>query len=116
MLFLLHIADIASNVSAGTTTSSYVDDTRVQRSIIDTDQDCRDLQEDLATIYSWADRVNMTFNSEKFECVRYWPGGSIPDTQYLGPDLTPIEQKEPLRDLGVEISSNSSSMTTLEML
>ena len=53
VLFLLHIADIASNESAGTTTSSYVDDTRAQRSIIDADQDCRDLQEDLATIYSW---------------------------------------------------------------
>ena len=105
ILFLLHIADIASNVSAGTTTTSYVDDTRVQRSIIDIDQDCRGLQEDLATIYSWADRVNMTFNSEKFECVRYWPGNvDVPDYQYLAPDLTPIEQKEHLRDLGVEIS------------
>ena len=52
VLFLLHIADIAHNVSAGTTTNSYVDDTRVQRSISDVDQDCRALQEDLDTIYS----------------------------------------------------------------
>ena len=29
VLFLLHIADIANNVSVGTTTNSYVDDTRV---------------------------------------------------------------------------------------
>ena len=106
VLFLLHIADIAQNVSAETTTNSYVDDTRVQRSISDVDQDCRALQEDLNTIYSWAERVNMTFNSDKFECVRYWPGGSVPDTQYLAPDLSPIEQKEHLRDLGVEMSSN----------
>ena len=106
VLFLLHIADIATNVSAGTTTTSYVDDTRVQRSISDIDQDCGVLQEDLNTIYSWAERVNMTFNSDKFECVRYWPGGKAPDTQYLSPDLTPIEQKDHLRDLGVEISSD----------
>ena len=106
VLFLLHIADIANNVSAGTTTNSYVDDTRVQRSISDVDQDCSTLQEDLNTIYSWAERVNMTFNSDKFECVRYWPGGSTPDTQYLAPDLKPIKQKEHLRDLGVEISSD----------
>ena len=107
VLFLLHIADIASNVSAGTTTSSYVDDTRVQRSIADTDQDCRALQNDLATIYSWAERVNMTFNSDKFECLRYWPGNSsAPEYQYLSPDLTPIEEKQHLRDLGVEISSD----------
>ena len=54
VLFLLHIADIARNVSAGSNTSSYVDDSRVQRSISDIDQDCRALQDDLAIIYSWA--------------------------------------------------------------
>ena len=106
VLFLLHIADIACNVSAGSNTSSYVDDTRVQRSITDIDQDCKALQEDLAIIYSWAERVNMTFNSEKFECVRYWPGSSVPDFQYLAPDFKPIEEKKHLRDLGVEISSD----------
>ena len=41
VLFLLHIADIASNISAETTTTSYVDDTRVQRCIKDSDQESR---------------------------------------------------------------------------
>ena len=40
ILFILHTADIACNTSAGTATSSYVDDTRVQRSIVDVDTDC----------------------------------------------------------------------------
>ena len=106
VLFLLHIADMARNVSAGTTINSFVDDTRVQRSIFSLDQDCRALQEELATIYSWTEKVNMTFNSEKFECVRYWPGNvSVPDYQYMAPDMTPIEKKDHLRDLGVEMSS-----------
>ena len=107
VLFLLHVADIANNVSAQTSASSYVDDTRVQRCIKDIDQDCRLLQQDLATIYSWAERVNMTFNCDKFECLRYWPGKiSVPDFQYLSPDGTPIIEREHLRDLGVEISCN----------
>ena len=106
VLFLLHIADIASHVSAETRVSSYVDDTRVQRSISDPNQDCKALQEDLQTIYNWAEKVNMTFNSEKFECVRYWPGTSPPDFFYQAPDLTKIEEKTQLRDLGVEISSD----------
>ena len=107
VLFLLHIADIASNISDETTASSYVDDTRIQRTIVVTDQDCRALQEDLATIYSWADRVNMTFNGDKFECLRYWPGNmSVPANQYLSPDSTPIQEKDRLRDLGVELSSS----------
>ena len=46
----------------------------------------------------------MTFNSDKFECVRYWPGTSPPDLIYQAPDLTTIEEKTHLRDLGVEIS------------
>ena len=76
VLFLLHIAEIAGNISDETSASSYVDDTRIQRTIVDPDQDFRTPQEDLATIYSWADRVNM------FECVRYWAGNmSVPANQ-----------------------------------
>ena len=50
VLFLLHISDIARGVSAKTTTSSYVDDTRVNRCISDSDIDCQALQEDLSSI------------------------------------------------------------------
>ena len=49
----------------------------------------------------------MVFNSDKFECLRVWPGSTEkPDTQYLSPDNSPIEEKQHLRDLGVEISSD----------
>ena len=51
ILFLLHIADIARNVSPGTLTSSYVDDTRANRCISDPDTDCQTLQDDLRGIY-----------------------------------------------------------------
>ena len=51
----------------------------------------------------------MRFNSDKFECVRYWSdSGGAPDFHYLGPDGTPIEVKSDLRDLGVQLSSNLS--------
>ena len=107
ILFLLHISDIARDVSAGTTTSSYVDDTRVNRCIADTEADCSSLQADLCRIYRWATDVKMTFNSEKFECLRFWPGkADKPDFQYLAPDNTLIEEKQHLRDLGVEIGSD----------
>ena len=49
----------------------------------------------------------MVFNSDKFECLRFWPGKSEkPDTLYLSPDNSPIEEKPHLRDLGVQISSD----------
>ena len=106
VLFLLHIADIGKNVSALSATSSYVDDTRITRGISDR-EDCEGLQEDLATIYKWADHVNMIFNCDKFECIRYWPNQlSKPDFSYTSPDGTRIEEKEHLRDLGVEMTND----------
>ena len=85
---------------------SYVDDTRVSRSIVDQGADFQALQDDLATIYSWAEDVNMTFNSEKFECIRYWPRNNKPDFIYKSPDGSVIEEKDHLRDLGVEMASD----------
>ena len=40
----------------------------------------------------------MMFNSDKFECLRYWPKGHKPDNTYKSP--------EHLRNLGVEMSSD----------
>ena len=115
VLFLLHIADIARNVSTGTKTSSYVDDTRANICIRDQKVECEVLQEDLASIYEWAEDVNMVFNADKFECLRFWPGKSEkPDYQYMSPENTPIEEKLHLRDLGVEISSDLSFALHIE--
>ena len=83
-----------------------MDDTRVSRSIVDKVADCQALQDDLGSVYQWADHVNMTFNSDKFECLRYWPRNLKPDFSYKSPDGTIIEEKEHLRDLGVEMASD----------
>ena len=105
VLFLIHIMDIAANLSAGTTATSFADDTRVQRGI-SCSQDCSDLQKDLESIYKWAETVNMHFNSDKFECLRFWPHSNDPPThEYKGPDENVITVKDSLKDLGVEVSS-----------
>ena len=115
ILFLLHIADIARGVSEGNVTSSYVDDTRCGRCISDPGVQCRALQDDLNTIYSWAEDVNMVFNSDKFESLRFWPDKSKkPPFQYLSPDGQEIEEKQHLRDLGVELSNDLSFSLHIE--
>ena len=116
VLFLIHISDIASGLSAGTTATSFADDTRVQR-CVRSDKDCSDLQSDLQLIYSWAERVNMHFNSDKFECLRFWPGSGGPPTyDYRGPDNGTIEVKETLKDLGVQISTDLSFKVQVEKI
>ena len=104
VLFLVHIRNIAKDLSDGTTASSFADDTRVQRGV-SSPGDCSALQADLQQIYSWADQVNMKFNSTKFECMRYWSDiDKAPQYQYLAPNMLPIEVKTNLRDLGVQLS------------
>ena len=106
ILFLVHIRNISNGLSEGTSATSFADDTRVQRGVM-SENDCSDLQADLNLIYQWAAKVNMRFNSEKFECLRFWADPeSKPPYQYLAPDNTTIEVKSDLRDLGVRVSSN----------
>ena len=56
----------------------------------------------------------MTFNSDKFECLRYWPSKNKPAFSYKSPDGTIIEEKQHLRDLGVEMSCDLSFTVHIE--
>ena len=115
ILFLLHISNIAREVSTLTTLKSYVDDTRVQRCILDSASDCMTLQNDLQSIYSWAEDVAMLFNGDKFEALRYWPDrAKKPDSPYLDPEGNPIIEKSHLRDLGVEIGNDCTFAAHIE--
>ena len=59
--------------------------------------------------------MNMEFNSEKFETLRYWADlTSAPDILYMAPDGGPIEEKECTRDLGVQISTDLTFKAQIE--
>ena len=103
ILFLIHIGGISSTLSPGTMSSSFADDTRIWRRL-ETDVDCSKLQADLQSVYDWADEVNMSFNSKKFEWMRYEGSTPAPLFQYFSPDHTDIQRKTNLRDLGVTLS------------
>ena len=106
VLFLIHIRNIASGISSGTSASSFADDTRVQRGV-ETAGDCSILQADLQEIYNWALKVNMEFNADKFECLQFKPSqDKALNHQYVAPDNSVIQVKDNLRDLGVQISTD----------
>ena len=83
--------------------------------MIKSDHDCTDLQTDLQTVFTWADWVNIYFNSDKFKCLRFWPGsGSPPVYQYKGPAGRDIEVKNDKKDLGIHISSHLTFKSCVE--
>ena len=110
ILFLVLILDIAAKVSEGTKVSSFADDTRASRGMRSS-SDPIQLQKDLDTIYKWASDVNMEFNGDKFECIRYWPDQDIgavfkEEFKYRNEDGKIIEEKNDLKDLGVQLSDD----------
>ena len=59
--------------------------------------------------------MNMHFNADKFECLRFWPNPSlVPNYEYLGPDGEAIEVKDSLKDLGVHLSSDLTFQVQVE--
>ena len=84
-------------------------DTRVTRPISNPSLDCQAMQQDLQAIYKWAEQVNMVFNGDKFEMLRFWPGKTPkPDHLYSDQSGENIVEKSHLRDLGVQVSSDLS--------
>ena len=72
LLFLIHISDIKRQV-LHSSVASFADDTRVLKEVSSI-SDAKQLQTDLASLYSWAEQNNMSFNDNKFEHIHYSPG------------------------------------------
>ena len=116
--FLVLILDIADNVSQETRVASFADDTRASRGMR-TSLDSKQLQKDIETIYLWASQVNMEFNGDKFECIRYWPNEEIgtafkQEFKYVNEEGVTIEEKEHIKDLGVQLSNDLSFSKHIE--
>ena len=112
LLFLILIGDIDKDV-ATSFLSSFADDTRVGKGISSV-EDTRQLQADLESIYTWSVNNNMSFNSDKFELMRYRSKESR-DSQlnscYLDNNGQAIEEAQQVRDLGV-IMTNDATFTS----
>ena len=109
LIFLVLIGDIDKNV-AFSFISSFADDTRVGKGIA-SEENVQQLQTDLEAIYGWSVENNMTFNSDKFELVRYKGANSKEIqlcTSYRSNDGSTIPEKQHVRDLGVTMSNDAT--------
>ena len=103
LLFLIHIRNIGRNLSTGTSSSSFADNTKVWKGV-KSYEDCQQLQNDMESIYSWAGYIDMSFNSEKFEWIRY----TLQTFQYLSPDLTQNKMRDNIKRPSIRLSADLS--------
>ena len=74
---------------------------------IKAEDDAADLQNDLFHIYQWSVENNMQFNALKFELLRYGNRDDLKEnTAYVNPEFELIEEKENVKDLGVNMTNN----------
>ena len=113
LLFLILIADIDKDITSSFL-SSFADDTRVGSAIATMD-DASKLQEDLHTVYNWAEQNNMEFNASKFELLRYGNNAELKQaTNYTSNVGTVIEEKSQTKDLGVIMSTTANFASHIE--
>ena len=94
--------------------SSFADDTRIGRGIT-TPQDAHMLQDDLNTIYKWAEDNNMLFNAKKFEVIRYGTNSDLKEeTAYVANTGSVIQEKESTKKMGVIMSSSANFKDHIE--
>ena len=109
LLFLILIGDIDKDI-ASAFISSFADDTRIGHGIR-SERDIKLLQTDLESIYRWSEENNMSFNSDKFELLRYKSKDSkfIQATStYMSNEDSIIEEKDHVRDLGIQMSNDAT--------
>ena len=113
LLFLIYIADIGEKVTS--TIKVYVDDTKLKKSI-KTETDVEHLQEDLETLYTWAEKNNMKFNGTKFQLLRLGNSSDIKDnTVYFTENMSNIiDQFETIKDLGEVMNDQATFKNHIE--
>ena len=107
LFFLIMLFDIDEDLKHSLL-SSFADDTRLFKEISSTD-DVTLLQNDLDSVYKWARRNNMSFNSTKFEHMPFGRDSDLKSSSnYVTDTGKNIDKKQCVKDLGVLISSDAS--------
>lgn len=115
LLFLVLIGDIDKEVAVAFL-SSFADDTRVGAKIT-CEEDTRDLQKDLESVYTWTQLNNMELHGNKFELLRYGYNEDIQTTTSYTSNLgSIITEKEKVVDLGVTMDRSGSFTQQIDNL
>jgi hypothetical protein len=105
-MFLFYINDLPDCVSSETMVALFADDSKCIKEIKHI-SDCLQLQSDVDNLLLWSEKWCMRFNADKCKLLTVTRKRN-PIIHHYVMNNTPIEKVESMRDLGVEISSNLS--------
>ena len=100
LLFIMYINDLDSGITSRI--SKFADDTKIGR-VINSNDDCINLQKDLDLLHKWSEDWQMEFNVNK--CKVLSVGKTIADAQYLLNNNV-ISKSDCEKDLGVIVSKD----------
>ena len=104
LLFLILMFDIDDDIFHAIL-SSFADDTKIWKGISSKKDEVL-LQDDLDTIYRWAEKNNMQFNTDKFQAIRF--AALFSACYYNDNKQNEIKQHSVLKDLGIQMSEDLS--------
>ena len=108
ILFIIALNSMFEEVN-NSQIGTYADDTKVKKKVMN-ESDSKQLQDDLNSIYKWAEENNMEFNSKKFMLMRFGKNQELSDkTFYLDPEGNKIKENDLVKDLGYWASNDCSS-------
>ena len=107
LLFIIMLMDIDKSINSSFL-SGFADDTRISREI-ESLADTFKLQNDLNSVYKWAQQNNAEFNDTKFEHLPYGKNNDLKEVAvYLTGEGRRIATKTQTKDLGVIMQTNCS--------
>ena len=104
LFFIIMISDIDENVKASIV-RCFADDTRTSKKI-EKEEDIILMQKDLESIYEWAEKNLMKFNTDKFEQITHGETAGVQIEPYKNPEGDEIISDRTIKDLGVTCNND----------
>lgn len=106
VLLIIMNHDIDDNIE-NSKPFNFADDGKLLKSVSNK-SDIQLFQQDLQTLYQWAEDNNMKYNEGKFVLLRFGNIQDLKETPLLGPSGTALKEEDHARDLGVCMSNEGN--------
>ena len=92
----------------------FAEDTKLTKEL-NCSHDKNILQKDVIEMYKWSKENNMSFNTEKFQLLRYGQDDELKQDEYSLPDGQLITESKQARDLGAIMTNDAKFSTHIKV-